>query len=385
MSSLLKHLSVLSLLALVPFAFADQNPKPLADIPFELRDLHIFVKAKINGQGPFDMNIDTGGFMCVSGNLAKHLSMTSSRNIEVGGAGAGSSQRGFGKIQSVRFGDVTLSDLDCVMNEPDPNGGLDAGIGPELFQRFTVYFDYDHLRMRLYQKGQAPTLPNSESRPIRFYEEKPLMEIGIGGRNGWFMVDTGAGISIIMQENYWREKQIDTIFPPQLKVIVGYGVGGPIYGGVSRLPYLRIGSYRLNDMIANYSEMKSGTLANPLRDGLLGQKVLRHFNAIYDYANQRIVLQPSRAFSQREAYNRTGIVGQFNHQAWQIDDVLPQSSAAKAGLQKGDRITMVNGEKVTDEDRYRMLISKREGTQLKLQFERGGKTQTTSIILKDCL
>lgn len=385
MSSLLKLLSSLSLLGAMPFALADQNPKPLADIPFELRDLHIFVKAKINGKGPFDMNIDTGGFMCVSGDLAKHLGMTSTKNIEVGGAGGSTSQKGFGQVESVQFGNETLRNIDCVMNDSDPDGGLSAGIGPELFQRYTVFFDYDHLRMKLYQKGQAPTLTNSESRPIKFFEEKPLMQVGIGGRNGWFMVDTGAGISIIMQENYWRDKQIDALFPPQLKVIVGYGVGGPIYGGVSRLPYLRIGSYRLDDMIANYSEMKSGSLANPLRDGLLGQKVLRHFNAIYDYANERIVLQPSLVYGRREAYNRTGIIGQFKSNAWEVHDVLPNSSAQRAGILKGDRIIAVNGQKIATEDRFRELISKPEGSRLDLQVEREGTIRTFSIVLKDCL
>lgn len=361
------------------------DPKPLADVPFELRDLHIYVKAKINGQGPFDLNIDSGGFMCTSSSLTKQLGLKPENKIEVGGAGAGTSFRGYGKVQSVQIGATTIQGLGCMFNDPEPEEKLEAGIGPELLQNYTVYFDYDHLRMKLYQKGQVPNLSNSQDQPIRFFEEKPLMQVAVGGRTGWFMVDTGAGISLIMQRNYWQAKGIDAVLPPQFKVIVGYGVGGPIYGGVGRLPYVRIGQYRLDQIPASYSEMTQGTLANPERDGLLGQRILRHFNQVYDYANQRIILQPSQRFGQKEAYSFTGIVGSFNGKGWGIDEVIPGSTASTAGLQKGDLIVGINGISIKSEADYRKRMGQPEGTKLRLSVERKDAKVTTEIWLKEVL
>jgi regulator of sigma E protease len=63
-----------------------------------------------------------------------------------------------------------------------------------------------------------------------------------------------------------------------------------------------------------------------------------------------------------------------------ISAVTPDKPAARAGLQRGDRILAINGEKVDDFDDVRMIISMHAGTRLRFDYERNGVRQTTSLI-----
>jgi Zn-dependent M28 family amino/carboxypeptidase len=67
-----------------------------------------------------------------------------------------------------------------------------------------------------------------------------------------------------------------------------------------------------------------------------------------------------------------------------ITGVLPGSPAEKAGLQKGDRITAIDDEKISDiEDFTAALKSHSPGEKIRVTFARGGKEQTVEAILAE--
>ncbi len=67
-----------------------------------------------------------------------------------------------------------------------------------------------------------------------------------------------------------------------------------------------------------------------------------------------------------------------------INGVLPGSPAEKAGLQKGDRITAIDGEKISDiEDFTAVLKSHAPGDKVRVTFVRGGKEQTVEATLAE--
>jgi regulator of sigma E protease len=63
-----------------------------------------------------------------------------------------------------------------------------------------------------------------------------------------------------------------------------------------------------------------------------------------------------------------------------VGDVLPNQPAAGAGLQHGDRITAVNGDRIEDFDDLRMTISMSAGTRLKIDYVRDGQPRSTTLI-----
>ncbi|HEX8169109.1 MAG TPA: RIP metalloprotease RseP [Thermoanaerobaculia bacterium] len=62
-----------------------------------------------------------------------------------------------------------------------------------------------------------------------------------------------------------------------------------------------------------------------------------------------------------------------------VGQVMPGKAAARAGLQKGDRILTVKGEKVEDFDDLRLVISMNAGTPLRVVYVRDGVTRTTTL------
>lgn len=69
---------------------------------------------------------------------------------------------------------------------------------------------------------------------------------------------------------------------------------------------------------------------------------------------------------------------------WMIETVDPDSPAARAGLQSGDIITHVEGEKLVDDRaRVRSLFEARVGTSLNLTLWRDGKTFTAQLTLDE--
>ncbi|RYG34913.1 hypothetical protein EON81_14220 [bacterium] len=357
--------------------------RPVADIPFSLQGVHIFVMAKVNGQGPFPMNIDTGGGMGLSLGLARKLGISSEGDIVGGGAGGNTVKFGMAKNLSVGLGGVTLSGLSGTID-----GNLEdaaAGIGPELFQAYTVAFDYDRLRMRLYPKGTIPALPKASKLSLRLQDDgKPLILVKVGDQEGWFMADTGGGVSLIVQKNFWQPRQVDRQSPKLVKAIVGYGVGGPIYGRFGRLPKLSFGGIDMPNSLASFSDMTQGTLSNPKRAGIIGQRILRRFNVVFDYANASVYLTPNEAFARPASFGRTGLSGLAEGYGYPVDYVIKGSAGERAGMRKGDVIVAIDGQRL-DETSAAQAFARAEGTRLKLLVLRGDRTFETTLVLREVL
>lgn len=62
-----------------------------------------------------------------------------------------------------------------------------------------------------------------------------------------------------------------------------------------------------------------------------------------------------------------------------IGEVTPNMPAAKAGLQTGDLITSVNGERITDFADLRLLIAMNAGTPLRVEYIRDGQKRSTTM------
>ena len=62
-----------------------------------------------------------------------------------------------------------------------------------------------------------------------------------------------------------------------------------------------------------------------------------------------------------------------------VDDVLPESAAARAGLRSGDRITAIDGRPITWFGDLQRIVSQSAGQPLAFGYERGGRALTVTI------
>jgi hypothetical protein len=78
-----------------------------------------------------------------------------------------------------------------------------------------------------------------------------------------------------------------------------------------------------------------------------------------------------------------GVMGQFTADGCTLDQVFPGSAAADAGLQVGDKVTMIAGDPVNDFSDLTISVSTRKaGDKLKTVFVREGKEHEVEMTLK---
>jgi S1-C subfamily serine protease len=124
------------------------------------------------------------------------------------------------------------------------------------------------------------------------------------------------------------------------------GAGGQVSGLLGRVESLQIGSFTIDNPITLFSEDKAGALANAALAGNIGAQIAMRFHIYLDYGRQRIIFEPSPAFGEPfdRAFSGLAIRARgADFRTFQITDVLEDSPATDAGVEKGDVITAIDG------------------------------------------
>ncbi|HKR83086.1 MAG TPA: PDZ domain-containing protein [Terriglobales bacterium] len=98
--------------------------------------------------------------------------------------------------------------------------------------------------------------------------------------------------------------------------------------------------------ITLFSDDQAGAFANAELQGDIGQQILGRFKIFLDYEHLRIILEPARNYGKPFTQASAGVVvvGEGpQYKVFRVADVLENSPASEAGLQKDDFITAVDG------------------------------------------
>ena len=117
----------------------------------------------------------------------------------------------------------------------------------------------------------------------------------------------------------------------------------------------------------------------------IGLGILRQFNLTFDYPRQRLILEPNHFFGQRDIFNRTGFRLARDGSAWKITTVYPDSPAAAAGLEPGDRVEAIDGRRADeiDEDQLATVLKGPVGSGVTVDAVSGAATRQVRLILRD--
>jgi len=148
-----RTIAVVLLAAAIPCASARALPQPVIHVaPLHLfRSGHIGVSARINGQGPFRLVLDTGSpITFVSNRVAKILGLPGGAAPAGGGMfGMGMSLNPFARVKSLDVGGAVVKDFDImVLDHPviqmlgTVEGPVDGIVGFTFFSRFRTTLDY---------------------------------------------------------------------------------------------------------------------------------------------------------------------------------------------------------------------------------------------------
>jgi hypothetical protein len=367
--------------------------KTSTTIPFELHNNHIYLKVKLDGKGPFEVLCDTGGANIVTPEVAKEVGLKSEGVLQGRGVGEKSEDVALTKIQTLQVGEATLSDqvfvvypLSAMENvEGQPMNGL---IGYEVFKRFVVKIDYENSRLTLMMPSSFSYSGNGTVVPFKFNEHIPQVEGEIDAIPGKFDIDTGSRTSLTILAPFAEKHDLKAHYGAKVEAVVGWGVGGPARGLVTRAKILKLGNVTVENPVTELSLQTKGAFIDPYVAGNVGAGVLKRFNVIFDYGRQQLIFERNANYSLPDNYDRAGMWLNIKNGAFEVVDVVAGGPAEEAGLKSGDSILAVDGKTPAQMPLLAVRTkfkSDPPGTKVRLLVLSGGIQKELTITLRDLI
>jgi hypothetical protein len=353
----------LSLLTLAPCGVlakpAASGPNGrVARFPFELLANAIFIPAKVNGKGPALFALDTGSTnSIVASELAGELGIAGGQSYRSSGAGSDMNMASAvdtldfilpgGLERSVRGGAlISMAGLWPLIGKR-----IYGVIGYNVLQPYVVEIDYARQVVSLYDPqtysyaGRGAKFP---AHMLGHYDPQIDGELAAPGQAPFpvrFTLDTGAGGTIVTTPIV---DKFNLLAATGRQIAAqDRGVGGATPTEVwAQLSAFHMGPYTVEKPVVALSRDKFGSLANENLSVNLGGNILRRFTVVIDYVHQWVALEPNRHFAEPFHGDGSGLQlsadgGDFH--TFVVQDVVADSPASEAGLQKGDVLTALNG------------------------------------------
>jgi hypothetical protein len=361
-------------------------------IPFELLNNHIYVLASVDGTAPRSFLVDTGGVNLLTRAAAVELGITSQGALSVGGVGEQREQAGMARLGSFAFGGITLREpLFYVM----PFGGvveaegveLAGLIGFEVFERFAVTIDYARSLLTLTRPEAFAPPPGAIAVPFRFQESTVLVDGSLDGIAGTFTIDTGSRSTLDLLAPFVAEHDLTSRYAPKLETVTGWGVGGPARSRVARAGRLMLGEAEVSAPIVELTLQKGGAFTDRYVAGNVGTGVLKRFTVTFDYARQRMYLQPGGVAA--DPFDRSGVWLNDAGEVFRVEALVEGGPGAAAGLAVGDRVVAIDGTSAAAlrlPEVRRLLAHSPPGTVVRLRVERdGAASRDVDLVLRELI
>lgn len=369
--------------------------KSVTTVPFELVARHIVVQVRINNSRPLSFVLDTGDRVgIVDIDVAKELGLKLQGQIRVGGVGSDTLSGAM--VEDATWTLPGLEGFSQPIKMAIPLGRMesrfghdfDGIIGAEFIRQFVVEVDYPGRVIRLHDKSQfsyegsgesVPLQLDPQGHPIIEAEVTPLAGEAIKGK---FVLDLGAGGALALTTPFVVEHRLLNSEIKTIKAIGLGGAGGQSSGRIGRVAELKIGKYKIANPITIFSEDKAGALSSSALAGNIGQQIASRFKVFLDYDHNRIVFEPAATFGDPFDRSQSGLVlaaeGR-DYTIFRITDVLANSPASEAGLQKDDLIIKVNDKPAADLTITKLGELFEKAAPYKMTVRRG--EQTLQVIL----
>jgi hypothetical protein len=362
-------------------------------IPFEEDDGHIFLQARINNSAPLWFGLDTGAMRSViDTRRARTLGLRLEGSQRVGGAG-GTEEGSIVKGVSIGLPGALLRNQTLWALSLEPmaagNGREMAGIlGRELFSHFVVDIDYAARHIHLYEPQGWEYHGPGESIPLTLQDGEAYVraKVAAPGREpvaGRFVIDTGSSITLMLAKSFVDEHKL---LPPAGRSVPsrGRGVGGEVRMTIGRVPELQLGRFAIAGPVTAFIE--TGEIAAPGAAGNIGGRLLRRFRVIFDYARQRMILEPGKYFAEAEEFDMSGAALLSEGPAFQtirVVRVRAKSPAADAGLRPHDVIVAIDGQPTSALSLSKVkALLRRDGTTCSLRVQRDGQPLEIKVKLR---
>jgi membrane-associated protease RseP (regulator of RpoE activity) len=356
-------------------------------VPISIINNHIYVRVMLDGNGPFTFAFDTGGQNIVTPRVAALLHVRSAGHFNLTGTGARTEGVQFTRVRAMRIGAATIRNQDFLVLPIAAGFGMSEGVmidgmfGPAVPDRFLTTINYMRGRLTLALQGDAT--PSAPTAPFFFDGTIPVLETTIDGVRARTDLDTGNRGQLYLSTPFVALHPAIAAYATTGVAVTGFGVGGPSYGRLGRVPAISVGPFALHGVVAAFGTQHTGATADPFTDANLGGGAWNRFSLTLDYAHQRIFLLPNARYGNPFEYDHSGMFVIDHHGSVTVVGVTPNTPAARAGLRKGDQILTVGGRSATSYtlSQLRGLFMGEAGTRVVLRVSSGGQERTVHLTL----
>jgi hypothetical protein len=362
-------------------------------VPLQIVNNHVYLSVLLDGHGPYTFVLDSGGDYIVTPEVAAALQAKSSGGIQLQGVGTATEAATFTHVNSIAIGNAVVRNQYSLVLPIATGFGvaeglkIDGMVGYQLLARFLTTIDYLNSKLTLAMPGTGPAvLPGASAVGFYISGTIPRIPITVDGVTTTAEVDTGNRAGLELSSPFLAAHPAIAALAKTPPGVVGFGVGGPAYAKLGRIPTLQIGPYTINNSIASLTYQSGGAFADPFTPANIGGAIWRRFDLTFDYAHSQLLLARNANFDTPFSYDRSGLFLISTNGAYTVLSVLAGTPAAAAGLAKGDVILSIDGTPATSTSLagLRTVLSGSPGSVVRLHI-RGpaGHERDATLVLKD--
>ena len=325
-----------------------QQQNFLEEIHFEWRRDKIFIPVKI-GDETYQFILDTGGGLSISERIQDKFSFEQIAVAQVIGINKLSKRVPYVKVPKVRLGNLEFKNYNATVSDyaryPYDCLQVDGIIGRDFLKGLILKLD---LAQQLMTLSDAPALlpaPKLEGVPLKIDRKTSLPYIRVDVQpfgKQWVVFDSGSDdlfsfktkiIDKYREQAKFEDHPLLTFFG-----VTALGSSGvipkPMAAYTTFVESITIGQTTLNKFYADISKRSRSRV---------GTGLLRYGSVMVDYQAKQFYFIPTT--SNQKATGMKGSIGffpRYTEKGYIVSALQPQSKAAKAGLQLGDRILQLN-------------------------------------------
>jgi len=378
--------------------------KKNVEFSFKFENSYILVDVRLNNFLPLTFIYDTGAEHTIlfQKTLADILGLQYSQEVTIVGADLSEGITAYiSRNVKLDLADLPQVSRDIVVLSEDylrleelTGISIDGIIGASFFQGLVVDINYDKKKINLIDPDQFDTPDPKEYNvmDISIVKNKPYINAKTQVESGkivdvLLLLDTGAGLTYLLHSN---TDSLLSLPSTVLQGNLGHGLGGIVEGYVGKADRLEFGPYVFENLIANFQDVDTmwHSSMDIHRNGIIGNDILSRFRFIIDYTKQKLYLKAKKSYNKEFEYDKTGIMliafGK-DLSDYYVKDVIPDSPADLAGIQKGDIIKKVGFWPTSLLNLNKILnkFSGKHGSKLSIKLKRGDECIKKSFYLKD--
>lgn len=283
-------------------------------------------------------------------------------------------------LNGIAFKPDSIAVIPFAQLSPVVGRNLTGLLGHDFFQHNVVIIDYAARTVRLVSPDRWTPPATATGLKVWIEAGEPFVgaTLWAAGRTvpAKLKLDTGSLSGLGLNGSFVAQNRLFPSDWPR-RPVEGIAVGGATRNFIGRLDSMSLGGFIIPSPVVGWSE----DLTRVGDAGTIGAPNLARFRVTFDYARQRLFLEPYPNAFEPETFSGTGLlVVQVPDQAFIIAQVIPATPADSAGLATGDVITRIDGVDPASVglDSVRAWL-RHPGTELSLDVTREGKPLSTVV------